>query len=50
MILETYDTSRALYDIFTCLYKEPDAVFLDSSLKNQYGQYSVAGFLPEMKA
>ncbi|MDY4970019.1 MAG: aminodeoxychorismate synthase component I [Lachnospiraceae bacterium] len=50
MILETYDTSSSLYDIFSCLYQEPDAVFLDSSLKNQYGQYSVAGFLPEMKA
>lgn len=50
MILETYDISRSLYDIFSCLYQEPDAVFLDSSLKNQYGQYSVAGFLPEMKA
>ena len=50
MILETYHTSRSLYDIFSCLYQEPEAVFLDSSLKNQYGQYSIAGFLPEMKA
>lgn len=50
MILESYRTNRSLYDIFSCLYQEPEAVFLDSSLKNQYGQYSIAGFLPEMKA
>ncbi|MDY2626965.1 MAG: aminodeoxychorismate synthase component I [Lachnospiraceae bacterium] len=50
MILESYSTNRSLFDIFSCLYQEPDAVFLDSSLKNQYGKYSVAGFLPEMKA
>lgn len=50
MILKDYNTNCSLYDIFSCLYKEPEAVFLDSSLKNQYGQYSIAGFLPEMKA
>lgn len=50
MILKPYPTNCSLYEIFSCLYQEPEAVFLDSSLKNQYGQYSIAGFLPEKKA
>ena len=50
MILNNYPTNRSLYEIFSCLYQEPEAVFLDSSLKNQYGMYSIAGFLPETKA
>ncbi|MDO5409727.1 MAG: aminodeoxychorismate synthase component I [Lachnospiraceae bacterium] len=50
MILRKYDTACSLYDIFSCLHQEEDAVFLDSSLKNQYGRFSIAGFLPEMKA
>lgn len=50
MIIKPYNTNRSLYEIFSCLYQEPEAVFLDSSLKNQYGQYSIAGFLPEKKA
>lgn len=50
MILHSYASKSSLYHIFTCLHQEPDAVFLDSSLKNQYGQYSIAGFLPQDKA
>lgn len=50
MIIKPYNTNCSLYEIFSCLYQEPEAVFLDSSLKNQYGQYSIAGFLPEKKA
>lgn len=50
MILKTYHTNCSLFDIFSCLHQEPEAVLLDSSLKNQYGQYSIAGFLPDVKA
>lgn len=50
MILEPYCSDCSLFDIFSCLYREPEAVLLDSSLKNKYGQYSIAGFLPAVKA
>ncbi len=45
-IVKTYEGTGTLFDIFSCLRKEPDAMFLDSSLQNQYGKMSVAGFLP----
>ena len=50
MIIKQYDTEHSLYEIFSNLKTEEDAVFLDSSLKNKYGKYSIAGFLPYMKA
>lgn len=50
MIIQTYSPKdHSLFQIFSCLRKEKDAVFLDSSLNNSYGRYSIAGFLPKEK-
>ena len=49
MLIKKYETGRSLYEIFSCLYQESEAVFLDSSLVNKYGQYSIVGMLPRVK-
>ncbi len=41
--LETYVPASRIFDQ---LYQEKDAVFLDSSLKNKLGRYSIIGFRP----
>lgn len=38
-----------IHEIFRQLYREEDAVFLDSSLQNQLGRYSVIGLHPYLK-
>lgn len=44
--VKTYEGKATLFDIFSCLRQEKEAMFLDSSLKNKYGKVSIAGFLP----
>jgi para-aminobenzoate synthetase component 1 len=36
-------------DIYSCYSEEKDAVFLDSSLENRYGNYSIIGIHPYLK-
>ncbi|MGN0355310.1 MAG: aminodeoxychorismate synthase component I [Muricoprocola sp.] len=36
-------------DIFSLYYEQPDAVFLDSSLKNSLGKFSIIGLHPYLK-
>lgn len=38
-----------IYDIFTIFSQEKDAVFLDSSLENKLGRYSIIGLNPYLK-
>ena len=40
------DFYKKAEDIFECYKNEPMAVFLDSSLENQLGRYSVIGLKP----
>ena len=41
--------SLPLAAVFARLYQEEDAVFLDSSLKNNLGRYSIIGRHPYLK-
>ena len=41
--------SLSLAAVFARLYQEEDAVFLDSSLKNNLGRYSIIGRHPYLK-
>lgn len=43
-------TKKSLAEIFDLYYHEKDAVFLDSSLQNEYGRYSIVGLSPYLKA
>ncbi|MDD6615058.1 MAG: hypothetical protein PUF13_02990 [Lachnospiraceae bacterium] len=35
--------------VFSCIHEKEDAVFLDSSLRNDLGQYSIIGLHPYLK-
>lgn len=44
------NTKKSLAEIFAFYHNDPDAVFLDSSLQNEYGRYSIVGLAPYLKA
>lgn len=47
--MKELDFYKPAAEIFDCCYQEPEAVFLDSSLVNDLGRYSIIGFHPYLK-
>lgn len=48
-LLRELDTYPAIHRIFAVVQEQEDAVFLDSSLRNQMGRYSIIGLHPYLK-
>lgn len=48
-LLRELDTYPAIHRIFAVVQEQEDAVFLDSSLRNQMGCYSIIGLHPYLK-
>ena len=47
--IAVYETYPPIEQIFGCIHQEPDAAFLDSSLENDLGRYSIIGRKPYLK-
>lgn len=45
-IIKSLNTTKSCSEIFEAFHEEPEAVFLDSSLKNDLGRYSIIGLNP----
>lgn len=48
-LMKSFDQYPPIHQIFSLVHKEVDAVFLDSSLQNQLGHYSIIGLKPYLK-
>ena len=48
-LIKSFDQYPPIHQIFSLIHKEADAAFLDSSLQNQLGHYSIIGLKPYLK-
>lgn len=48
-LIKSFDQYPPIHQIFSLIQKEADTAFLDSSLQNQLGNYSIIGMKPYLK-